>query len=67
MDFIIGLPKLKGFDVVLVVVDKLRIYGLFIIIKQAYFEEMISEDFVKEIIHLWGTFGKDYLGYKVQL
>ena len=55
MDFIVGLPKSKGFDVVLVVMNRMSKYGHFILIKHPYTIRSITEIFVKEIIILHGV------------
>jgi len=63
--------------VVLVVVEKLSKYGLFILIKNPCFAGMIVDDFVRDrkttwvaisIVNDWdhtfmSNFGKDYIGY----
>ncbi|MCH90660.1 hypothetical protein A2U01_0011582, partial [Trifolium medium] len=52
--FITSLPKSKGYDVVLVVVDKLSKYGHFILLKHPYTVKSIAELFMKEIVRLHG-------------
>ncbi|PNX84743.1 Ty3/gypsy retrotransposon protein, partial [Trifolium pratense] len=48
LDFITGLPKSKGYDAVLVVVDRLSKYNHFILLKHPYTAKSIAELFVKE-------------------
>lgn len=54
MDFITGLPKSKGYDVVLVVVDRLSKYSHFVPLKHPYTAKVIAELFVKEIVRIHG-------------
>ncbi|MCH79343.1 hypothetical protein A2U01_0000091, partial [Trifolium medium] len=54
IDFITGLPKSKGFDAILVVVDRLSKYSHFILLKHPYSAKSIAELFVKEIVRLHG-------------
>ena len=54
LDFIIGLPKSKGFQAILVVVDRLSKYGHFILLKHPYTARKIAELFAKEIMRLHG-------------
>lgn len=54
MEFIVGLPKSKGCDAVLVVVDRLSKYAHFILIKHPYSARSIAEVFVREIVRLHG-------------
>ena len=54
MDFISGLPKSRGYDTILVGVDRLSKYSHFIVIKHPYTARNIVEIFVKEIVRLHG-------------
>ncbi|RDX87759.1 hypothetical protein CR513_30729, partial [Mucuna pruriens] len=54
IDFIIGLPKSKGYEGILVVVDRLSKYSHFIPLKYPYTARMVAEIFAKEIVRLHG-------------
>ncbi|GAU21227.1 hypothetical protein TSUD_11450 [Trifolium subterraneum] len=54
MDFITGLPKSRGFEAIMVVVDRLSKYAHFVLLKHPYTAKSIAEIFVKEVIRLHG-------------
>ncbi|XP_044500293.1 uncharacterized protein LOC123221524 [Mangifera indica] len=54
MDFITGLPKVKGFDTILVVVDRLTKYGHFMAVRHPYTARDIASIFIREIVRLHG-------------
>lgn len=54
LDFITGLPKSKGYDMILVVVDHLSKYCHFIPLKHPVTARSLAEYFVKEVIRLHG-------------
>ncbi|GAU12466.1 hypothetical protein TSUD_229990, partial [Trifolium subterraneum] len=55
MDFITGLPKSRGYEAILVVVDRLSKYSHFIPLKHPYTARSIAEVFCKEIVRLHGV------------
>ncbi|KAL4588404.1 hypothetical protein LXL04_001290 [Taraxacum kok-saghyz] len=54
LDFISGLPKSKGFESILVVVDRLSKYCHFIALKHPYTARTLADVFLREIIRLHG-------------
>ncbi|KAL4575440.1 hypothetical protein LXL04_022283 [Taraxacum kok-saghyz] len=54
LDFITGLPKSKGFEAILVVVDRLSKYCHFIPLKHPYTARSLADIFLEEIIRLHG-------------
>ncbi|KAL4569307.1 hypothetical protein LXL04_024943 [Taraxacum kok-saghyz] len=54
LDFITGLPKSKGYEVVLVVVDRLSKYCHFVPLKRPFTAKLLAEVFLREIIRLHG-------------
>jgi hypothetical protein len=55
IDFITGLPKSRGYEAVLVVVDRLSKYSHFILLKHPYTAKTIAELFVREVVRLHGV------------
>ena len=81
MDFIDGLPKSEGYDVIYVAMDRLRKYAHFIPLKHPYTTAFVAERFITNIVKLHGcliqlfrietefspaNFGKRYFAYKGQ-
>ena len=54
MDFIEGLPKLKGYNIILVVVDKLTKYAHFMAIKHPFIAVAMARVFIQEVVRLHG-------------
>ncbi|KAL0539603.1 hypothetical protein IC582_023819 [Cucumis melo] len=54
MDFMDGLPKAAGFEVIFVVVDQLSKYGHFLPLKHPYWAKLVANLFVREVVRLHG-------------
>ena len=54
LDFISGLPRVRGIDTVLVVVDRLTKYAHFLLVRHPYTAKTVAEIFIKEIVRLHG-------------
>jgi hypothetical protein len=54
MDFITGLPRSKGYEAILVVVDRLSKYAHFVPLKHPYTAKIVAEIFTKEVVRLHG-------------
>lgn len=54
MDFIEGLPKAHGKDIILVVVDRLTKYAVFLVLSHPYTAKEVAELFVEDIVKLHG-------------
>lgn len=54
MDFITGLPKSKGFEIIMVVVDRLSKAAHFMLLKHPLTAKGVADVFVKEVIRLHG-------------
>jgi len=54
MDFIEGLPKSQGYNVILVVVDRLTKFAHFVAVKHPYTAADIAQLFMDNIVKLHG-------------
>lgn len=54
MNFIEGLPKAAGFNVILVVVDQFSNCAHFLALKHLYNAKRVADLFVKEVVRLHG-------------
>jgi len=55
MDFITGLPNSSGFTVIMVVIDRLTKYSLFVVMKSDYTSKTVDEAFMCHIVKLHGV------------
>ncbi|WVZ21572.1 hypothetical protein V8G54_008894 [Vigna mungo] len=66
MDIIVKLPRLNGFDAMLVVVGRLSKYDHFVPLKHPYLARTIVEVFIKEVVRLHGVATENRDGTTIQ-
>ena len=54
MDFVEGLPKSNGYEVIFVVVDRFSKYAHFLALKHPSTVKIVADMFVKEVVLLHG-------------
>ena len=54
LDFIGGLPKANGMDMILVIVDRLTKYARFVGLAHPYTAKEVASLFIKEVVRLHG-------------
>lgn len=54
MDFITGLPPVRGYSVIIVVVDRLSKYAHLVPLRTAYTSQSVAEAFFHNIVKLYG-------------
>ena len=54
MDFIEGMPKSKGYNAILVVVDRLTKYAHFVALKHPFTVVNIAKNLIQEVVRLHG-------------
>ena len=54
MDFIKGLPKSKGYNTILVVVDRLTKYAHYVALKLPFIAMVVTRIFIQEVVRLHG-------------
>lgn len=55
MDFIEGLPKSKGYDVIMVIVDRLTKYAHFVPLKHPFSAAQMARAFLEQVVRLHGV------------
>ncbi|KAA0065939.1 putative polyprotein [Cucumis melo var. makuwa] len=56
MDFIVGLPKAGGVNVIMVVVNRLTKYAYFITLKHPFAAKKVAATFIDKVPHKWDQF-----------
>ena len=54
MDFITGLPLVKGFSVIMVIIDRLSKYAHFLPLKADYSSKSVADTFMNNLVKLHG-------------
>lgn len=55
MDFIVGLPRSKGYTVIYVVIDRLSKFGYFIPLQSDFDSKIVAEAFIHDVLNYTDT------------
>lgn len=55
MDFIVGFPKSRGYEVLIVVADRLSKYNYFVLFKNPFNAKRVANNFMKYVVCLHGV------------